>query len=93
MFSSIVEKKRGFSYKGHYRDPEKLKRGYKWELKPEIIKGHKDIYDLRQEMTGPVEFLPETEHDEDTSKHAYAKDIPNAVNVAVGIAKYFVKVK
>ena len=93
MFSSIVEKKRGFSYKGHYKDPEKLKRGYKWELIPEVIKGHKEIYDLRQEMTGPVEFLPETEHDEDTSKHAYAKDIPNAVNVAVGIAKYFVKVK
>ena len=51
------------------------------------------MYDLRNDTNTPVDFLDETEYDKDTEKHAYAQDIPSAVNVAVGIAKYFVNVK
>ena len=93
MFNSAVEEKRGFSYKGMYKDPEKVKRACKWVLMPEVIQGHKEIYDLRNDINTPVDFLDETEYDKDTEKHAYAQDIPSAVNVAVGIAKYFVNVK
>lgn len=87
LFSSCVKKKRGFSYKGCYKDPEKIKRGHKYLFQPHLIDGHKEIYNIRQK-DAVIDFLEE-EAPTTTAKHAYVNLAP-AVNVAEGISKFFI---
>ena len=93
LFNDVCVKVRGRSYKGLYKDPEKVKRADVWNLMPEVISGHKEIYDIRQGLNGKVlEFLPEEVECDGTAKHAY-EHLDTAPSVAEGIAKYFVVVK
>ena len=93
LFNDVLQVKRGRSYKGCYKDPEKIKRADVWNLMPNIISGHKEIYDIRQGLGGKVlEFLPEEIESKNTAKHAY-EHLEVAQSVAEGIEKYFVVVK